>query len=93
MFFQPSTLAKASKGLGSQLEQDSKDAKLRLFTSLVHCRTCRCSGTEHSESRKRLLKTIRSKIEKKCLPTPPRIDLLCMKNWGTQWTIEIRSNA
>ena len=24
--------------------------------------------------------------------TPPRIDLLCMKNWGTQWTIEISSN-
>ena len=21
--------------------------------------------------------------------TPPRIDSLCMKNWGTQWTIEI----
>ena len=24
--------------------------------------------------------------------TPPRIDLLCMKNWDTQWTIEISSN-
>ena len=24
--------------------------------------------------------------------TPPRIDLLCMKNWGIQWTIEISSN-
>ena len=24
--------------------------------------------------------------------TPPRIDLLCMKNWGTQWTLEISSN-
>ena len=24
--------------------------------------------------------------------TPPRIDLLCMKNWGTHWTIEISSN-
>ena len=22
------------------------------------------------------------------LLTPPRIDLLCMKNWGTQWTID-----
>ena len=26
------------------------------------------------------------------LSTPPRIDLLCMKNWGTQWTMEISSN-
>ena len=26
------------------------------------------------------------------LVTLPRIDLLCMKNWGTQWTIEISSN-
>ena len=24
--------------------------------------------------------------------TPPKIDLLCMKNWGTRWTIEISSN-
>ena len=26
------------------------------------------------------------------LHTLPRFDLLCMKNWGTQWTIEITSN-
>ena len=26
------------------------------------------------------------------LDTPPMIDLLCMKNWGTQWTIEISYN-
>ena len=24
--------------------------------------------------------------------TQPRIDLLCMKNLGTQWTVEVSSN-
>ena len=59
MLFQPSTLAKANKGLGSEFKEDSKskDAKLRLFTSLVHCRTCRCSEKQ-SKTGKRLLKAI-----------------------------------
>ena len=61
-------------------------------TIVLTCQT----GLQASQAAHQLLKSGYVKLavhQGDTLNFPPsRIDLLCMKNWGTHWTIEISSN-